>query len=410
MEEKGGETKNENKKISTNYINSKIIIYAIVVVIFGGCILVAMVFLGMNIANRQSVIEPPVDDGDNVTVLENIEVEYDETQGCYIPLEERAGFYTNSLMHQYGIDNQGYAIIRSSSELKDFVNIVNMNRATEDGQFVYDVGDDFFKTGVVIAVAREDFGLASMDISHVYRNEYYSLQVYYDYKLSDDRTTKNGKFSLLQIQNIQPKTIDLKQDYGSSSSVTPIGPNVKKPIIYLYPTETTFVDVKLSNPERITTDYPNYNNGWKVVAHPDGTLKTKSNKQLYALYYESQNIKKYTNESLSEGFVVSRDKVEEFLDEKLDILGLNYKEREEFISYWIGELESKPYVFIRFQKKEEIENNMGLHINPRPDTIIRIMMEYKKLDNVINVKAQSLEAAKRKGFTVVEWGGTEIKL
>lgn len=91
------------------------------------------------------------------------------------------------------------------------------------------------------------------------------------------------------------------------------------------------------------------------------------------------------------------------------MLGLNYKEREEFISYWIGELESKPFAFIRFQTADEIEKNMGLLISPKPETTIRVMMEYKKLDNIIKVKAQKLQPVERKGFTVVEWGGTEVK-
>ena len=44
-----------------------------------------------------------------------------------------------------------------------------------------------------------------------------------------------------------------------------------------------------------------------------------------------------------------------------------------------------------------------------PDTIIRIMMEYKPLKNYKEIKSQILNTPKREGFTVVEWGGTEIK-
>ena len=138
-------------------------------------------------------------------------------------------------------------------------------------------------------------------------------------------------------------------------------------------------------------------------------LKTSSGKKLYALYYESKNIKKYNDESLKEGFVVARDDVEEFLDEKLSTLGLNYKEREEFITYWANSLEEKPYAFIRFQTRAEIDRNMGLEVTPRPDTTIRIMMEYKPLNRRVKVEEQQLQKATREGFVVVEWGGTEIK-
>ena len=49
---------------------------------------------------------------------------------------------------------------------------------------------------------------------------------------------------------------------------------------------------------------------------------------------------------------------------------------------------------------------MPLTIKPEPDTTIRVLMEYKGLENSIKVEEQSLE---RKGFVAVEWGGTEIK-
>lgn len=182
-----------------------------------------------------------------------------------------------------------------------------------------------------------------------------------------------------------------------------------KPVIYIYPEQETEVSVKLGYEDKITCIYPSYNNGWIVTAQPNGTLiDTKTNKKYYSLYYESDNTKKY-NGNLTEGFVVSRENVANFLEEKLAILGLNYKESEEFIIYWLPKLEQKDYVYIRFQTMNEIESNMPLLVTPSPDTLIRIMMEWKGLDNSIDVKEQVLTPVTRNGYTVVEWGGTEIK-
>ena len=36
-------------------------------------------------------------------------------------------------------------------------------------------------------------------------------------------------------------------------------------------------------------------------------------------------------------------------------------------------------------------------------------MQYKGLEEPIKIKEQRLEEQKREGFTVVDWGGTEIK-
>ena len=52
---------------------------------------------------------------------------------------------------------------------------------------------------------------------------------------------------------------------------------------------------------------------------------------------------------------------------------------------------------------------MPLTITPEPDTTIGVLMEYKGLENSIEVEEQSLETPERKGFVAVEWGGTEIK-
>ena len=52
---------------------------------------------------------------------------------------------------------------------------------------------------------------------------------------------------------------------------------------------------------------------------------------------------------------------------------------------------------------------MPLKINPNPDTIIRVLMDFKGLEDKIEVKEQQLEPVSRKGFVAVEWGGTEIE-
>lgn len=51
---------------------------------------------------------------------------------------------------------------------------------------------------------------------------------------------------------------------------------------------------------------------------------------------------------------------------------------------------------------------MPLFITPNPDTIIRVLMTYKKLEYPIEVKEQQLLTPERNGFVAVEWGGTEL--
>lgn len=181
----------------------------------------------------------------------------------------------------------------------------------------------------------------------------------------------------------------------------------RKPIIYLYPEEKMNVHVELGKKKNITCSYPKYKDYWFVEANPDGTLtEIETGKKLYALYWEGKN---YSSKIEKDGFVVPKDDVTKFLEEKLEILGLNYKEKEEFIVYWLPKLEKNDYNFIRFASNEKIEENMPLKVTPKPDTIIRIMMEFKKVSKNYKCDKQILKRVERNGFTVVEWGGTEIK-
>lgn len=185
------------------------------------------------------------------------------------------------------------------------------------------------------------------------------------------------------------------------------GITVKKPILYLYPEKPVEISIHLGKKENITCSYPEYKNGWDVIAIPDGTLiDVNTGRKLYSLYWEGKQTEPI---NLEEGFVVKGKDTIEFLEEKLSILGLNEIEAEEFLIYWLPQLQDNKYNYIRFATIEEINKNMPLDFSMEPDTLIRVLMQYKPLDHDIKVKEQKLETPKRIGFVAVEWGGIEIK-
>lgn len=71
-------------------------------------------------------------------------------------------------------------------------------------------------------------------------------------------------------------------------------------------------------------------------------------------------------------------------------------------------MEHNAYNLISFQG-EAYTNSAKLNITPTPDSMLRIFMAYVPLDNAVDIEPQQLETFERNGFTVVEWGGTEIK-
>lgn len=188
------------------------------------------------------------------------------------------------------------------------------------------------------------------------------------------------------------------------SDWTPLPDVAYKPVIYLYPEEESEVSVKLFLDGKLTCTYPSYNNGWSVTALPDGTL-TDGNGQVYNyLYWEGQ-----TNAwwDLSKGFCIKGEDTAAFLEDALAKLGLTRREANEFIVYWLPQMEQNPYNIISFQK-DVYTDAAKLEIEPAPDTIIRVFMTWQASDAFADIPEQELSAPVRTGFTAVEWGGTEI--
>lgn len=180
----------------------------------------------------------------------------------------------------------------------------------------------------------------------------------------------------------------------------------EKPVIYLYPEQAQEVYVQLELDGEFTCTYPEYDNGWKVKAYPDGTLRDQvTGKEYNYLFWEGTSETEY---DLSRGFVVEGKDTAEFLEEKLAYLGLNERESNEFIVYWLPRMEENNYNLITFQGEKYTEH-AKLKISPEPDSILRVFMAYKPLDKPVDISEQELEPFEREGFTVVEWGGAEME-
>ena len=218
----------------------------------------------------------------------------------------------------------------------------------------------------------------------------------------------------LGVRNLDIVGLYTQEEFDSLKSCGYVGcspsgelPSLDKPIIYLYPEQEAEVSIRLGSPEKLSASYPKYpKTGWRVLAKPSGDLlDLDTGLELYSLYWEGKDVAKSVTD---EGFVIKGEESATFLEEKLAILGLNAREREEFIIYWLPKLEKSPYNYIRFASRAEIDDYMSLDISPTPDSVIRVQMIFKGLKEPIEVSEQTLETPIRSGFTVVEWGGTEL--
>ena len=181
----------------------------------------------------------------------------------------------------------------------------------------------------------------------------------------------------------------------------------EKPIIYLYPeNDNTIINIKFEKDNLITTTYPKYKNEWNVIANKNGDLKDLENKYYYGLYFEENGS---TDISFKEGFCVTKENAVEFLEEKLSLIGLNNKEKNEFIMYWLPVLERNEKNLVYFELTDSREKYNKLIVTPKVDSMLRMAIHIKKVDKKINIKEQKLPTFKRQGFTLIEWGGVNHK-
>jgi len=195
-------------------------------------------------------------------------------------------------------------------------------------------------------------------------------------------------------------------------------PADEKPVIYFYPEKHQKIQatIKAQNPENMTFSYPKLNEYWNFVAEPNGNLIFSDGKNYPYLFWEAQA--EENNVDFNEGFVVQKENLIHFFEEKLNILGLQTKEQADFITYWAPRMSKYDQVQLHFaiasnqmtnELGKDFENRFNLHVDPQPDTKIRILMYWKPCLNQTKINVQNLPRLTRKGFTVIEWGGVELK-
>lgn len=184
---------------------------------------------------------------------------------------------------------------------------------------------------------------------------------------------------------------------------------IEKPVIYLYPETPMLVEVKVEPKGELTFTYPEYNDGWKVLADPNGDLSIEGNSYNY-LFWESNQAQLALLMNYENGFIVKKENTLQFLEEKLDEFGLNSEEKTDFITYWGPQLMKNSKNYVHFVLNSECDGFAQLNITPKPAHVYRIYLLFTKLSEGENLEvvAQEIDKIDRSGFTVIEWGGTSI--
>lgn len=182
-----------------------------------------------------------------------------------------------------------------------------------------------------------------------------------------------------------------------------------KPVIYVYPETTQAVRVELNVKGRLGYTYPAYNDGWNFVANHDGTIKM-NNKEYDYLFWDAHTSINSNEVDLNTGFIVTKDSLTSFFERQLSVMGLTPREQQDFITYWCPRMIANETNYVHFMFNEECNKISEMNITPAPKNICRVYMLWSDAEGMSRDKMhkQEIPTFNREGFTVLEWGGSEL--
>ena len=234
----------------------------------------------------------------------------------------------------------------------------------------------------------------------------------YDFQMDIPANLTPGKYTIALVR--EDDVVEIMLDFcATEPKVTDpyrddVATVTEKPVIYLYPEEETDVKVSLDYDGDLTCTYPEYGSGWNVTAFPGGKIYDADTERYYDYLFWEGTRSFYSYEFRNYACVAREDTVE-FLESYLEASGLNDSEIDDFISYWLPRLQASPYNLISFPN-EEYNEWAKLDVSPKPDTVIRVYIVFTPVAESVEVPASDAltmpSGTERRGFTVVEWGGS----
>lgn len=187
-----------------------------------------------------------------------------------------------------------------------------------------------------------------------------------------------------------------------------------KPALYLYPEKEVNLSVTVHPNGYITESIPPHGEqGWNIVAKPDGTILEHAeygvqNTEYSYLYYEAA-IKNITVPK-DRGWIKTTDQFPVFFADILPKLGLNEKESQDFLDYWLPKLTSEGNRwFITLIDEDEVNRVEPVSFSVQPDNFLRIRFYFENIDQKIISPITAYHIPniqyERSGFTVIDWGG-----
>ena len=225
------------------------------------------------------------------------------------------------------------------------------------------------------------------------------------------------------VESIASDVYDIMEQGCEGNNITVLDPRTTayKPVLYIYdnePGRQVHTSLTIHNaemlymwPEAGKNDGKEYI--WDMTTSADGTLFDNAGNEYSYIFWEAAG---YDDYKFDQGFCVKGSDTAEFLRDKLEEIGLTPEEYNEFIVYWMPKMQNNEYNLITFEgldPNDEYNKQYELSVtdgeNDLVDSQLRVFMVWQAADEYQEIEPQEFETFERNGFTVVEWGGTEVK-
>jgi len=201
------------------------------------------------------------------------------------------------------------------------------------------------------------------------------------------------------ILNNCKKDLESISGYTDADSTNYHPPYVRKPNIYIYPTDTIqlYIKIQFPNGGKLINSAPSYEDGWEIEVMPSGLIDN----QYQYLFYEAQIPHLLQKEF---GWIVTGTDLGSFFKNNLKSLLFSKKEIDDFIEYWIPLLDKTKTYSIYPSFNEDLESVMQLNFSIEPDNLIRVIYIIEECQENKSIEPPQLPLFKREGFVVLEWG------
>lgn len=185
---------------------------------------------------------------------------------------------------------------------------------------------------------------------------------------------------------------------------------VEKPVIYLYSETEQPFSLKIKTDADLQFTYPDYDNEWKGTVSKSGTIQINGSSYPYLFWDASLSVEQLKL-NWQDADQIQGAQVIDYLTNQLNHLGMNEREKTDFITYWGPRMQQLKYIQVLWIQNDAANSIASLDISPafNQNRIYLVFQETNHpVEQTLELKLNPLNPMNRSGNYLIEWGGIEV--